>query len=70
MRCSWCGIDAKEAAKRHEGPHATWSFHFRESQRGGIKPKCEHPLSTIVPSGTRCTTCGAVTSRTPNEADL
>ena len=35
MRCSWCGTDADEAAKRHEGPHATWCVHFRESQRGG-----------------------------------
>lgn len=34
--CSWCGTDAEESAKRHEGPHSTWCVHFRESQRGGI----------------------------------
>lgn len=33
--CSWCGTDRYDAAKRHEGPHATWCVHFRESQRGG-----------------------------------
>lgn len=35
MQCSWCGTNAEEAAKRHEGPHATWCVHFREDQRGG-----------------------------------
>jgi hypothetical protein len=34
-KCEWCGTDSEEAAKRHEGPHATWCVHFRESQRGG-----------------------------------
>lgn len=34
-RCSWCGLDAEEAAERHEGPHLTWCPHFREEQRGG-----------------------------------
>lgn len=27
--CSWCLIDADEAAARHEGPHATWCPHHR-----------------------------------------
>jgi len=33
--CFWCGTNRLEAAKRFEGPHATWCVHFRESQRGG-----------------------------------
>jgi len=33
--CPWCKTDAIEAAKRHEGPHATWCPQFREEQRGG-----------------------------------
>jgi hypothetical protein len=28
-RCSWCNTDPDEAAKRHEGPHATWCPHYR-----------------------------------------
>ena len=37
-RCFWCNADPVESAKHHEGPHATWCFHFRESQRGGVTP--------------------------------
>jgi len=28
--CPWCKTDSEEAAKLHEGPHATWCVHFRE----------------------------------------
>ena len=31
-KCEWCGADAEEAAKRHEGPHATWCVHFRRGK--------------------------------------
>lgn len=24
MTCTWCLTDSSEAAKHHEGPHATW----------------------------------------------
>jgi hypothetical protein len=39
--CPWCNVVASEAAVRHEGPHATWCVHFRESQRGGQEEAAE-----------------------------
>lgn len=29
MRCTWCGKDPDEAARHHEGPHATWCPRYR-----------------------------------------
>lgn len=36
----------------------------------GTQPPCEHPFSKITGGGTVCTTCGAITSRIQNEAEL
>jgi hypothetical protein len=30
MRCTWCNVDADEAAARHEGPHLKWCVHWRD----------------------------------------
>jgi hypothetical protein len=49
-KCPWCQTDAAEAAKRHEGPHATWCVHFREEQRGGASIKESAP-QPAVPEG-------------------
>ena len=43
-RCWWCNPNGNPIAP-HEGPHATWCPHFREEQRGGLKP-----LQTSCPS--------------------
>jgi hypothetical protein len=32
-KCPWCDTDPNEAAKRHEGPHATWCVHYRKPTR-------------------------------------
>lgn len=37
LPCDWCKTDPTEARQRHEGPHATWCVHFRESQRRGLR---------------------------------
>lgn len=31
--CRWCGTDSIKAAKRHEGPHATWCPHYRRTYK-------------------------------------
>lgn len=32
-RCFWCNASPEEAAKQHEGPHATWCPHYRKAPK-------------------------------------
>jgi hypothetical protein len=40
-RCWWCNANAKEAEKRHEGPHATWCPYYVAPQRPPPSLRCE-----------------------------